>query len=163
MKLVVGADHAGFSAKQLVIDTLRQRGHEVLDVGTYSDAPVDFPDIARALAEAVLDGRAERGVLVCGTGIGASIAANKIHGIRAALAHDIYSAHQSVEHDNANVLCLGAQVVGPKVIVDLLDAFVRAHWLPDEDFHRRVAKLEQLEAMNTSSGARTPTTGSDQG
>jgi ribose 5-phosphate isomerase B len=163
MKLVVGADHAGFPAKQLIIDALRERGHEVLDVGTYSDAPVDFPDIARALAEVVLDGQAERGILVCGTGIGASIATNKIRGIRAALAHDIYSAHQSVEHDNANVLCLGAQVVGPKVIVDLLDAFVRAQWLPDEEFHRRVAKLEQLEAaMVSSSEVRAATSGSDE-
>ena len=161
MKLVVGADHAGFPAKQLVIETLRERGHEVLDVGTYSEAPVDFPDIARALSAAVLDGRAERGVLVCGTGIGASIATNKIRGMRAALAHDIYSAHQSVEHDNANVLCLGAQVVGPKVIVDLLDAFMRARWLPDEEFHRRVAKLEELEVAGSASGASAPKAGSD--
>ncbi len=158
MKLVVGADHAGFPTKQLVVDTLRDSGHEVLDVGTHSDAPVDFPDIARALAAAVLDGRAERGVLVCGTGIGASIAANKIRGIRAALAHDIYSAHQSVEHDNANVLCLGAQVVGPKVIVDLLGAFVQAKWLPDEEFHRRVEKLEQLEGIEISADVGTART-----
>jgi ribose 5-phosphate isomerase B len=145
MRLVVGADHAGFPAKQLVIDTLRSWGHEVIDVGTYSEQPVDFPDIAFALSQAVLDGRAERGVIVCGTGIGASIATNKIRGIRAALAHDIYSAHQSVEHDNANVLCLGAQVVGPKVMVDLLRAYVDARWLPDEEFHRRVEKLARLE------------------
>lgn len=156
MKLVVGADHAGFPTKQLVVDSLRDAGHEVLDVGTHSDAPVDFPDIAMALAAVVLDGRAERGVLVCGTGIGASIAANKIRGIRAALAHDIYSAHQCVEHDNANVLCLGAQVVGPKVIVDLLGAFVQAKWLPDEEFHRRVEKLEQLEAIGISADVGTP-------
>ncbi len=144
MRLVVGADHAGFPLKQLVIDTLTGWGHEVLDVGTHSEEPVDFPDIALALSKAVLDGRADRGVIVCGTGIGASIAANKIRGIRAALAHDIYSAHQCVEHDNANVLCLGAQIVGPKVMVDLLRTYVDARWLPDEEFHRRVGKLEQL-------------------
>jgi ribose 5-phosphate isomerase B len=146
MKLVVGADHAGFPLKQLVIDTLTGLDHEVLDVGTYSLEPVDFPDIASALSKAIVDGRADRGIIVCGTGIGASIAANKIPGIRAALAHDNYSAHQCVEHDNANVLCLGAWIVGPKVMVDLIRIYVDARWLPDEEFHRRVRKLEQLES-----------------
>jgi ribose 5-phosphate isomerase B len=142
VKIVVGADHAGFPLKGLIKDTLQSWGHEVIDVGTDSELPVDFPDIALALSRALLDGRAERGVIVCGTGIGASIAANKIHGIRAALAHDVYSAHQSVEHDNANVLCLGAWIVGPKLMVDLLRAYVEASWLPDEDLRRRVGKLE---------------------
>jgi ribose 5-phosphate isomerase B len=152
VNLVVGADHAGFPAKALVSETLRSWGHEVIDVGTQNEEPVDFPDIALALAEEVLSGRAERGILVCGTGIGASIAANKIRGIRAALAHDIYSAHQCVEHDNANVLCLGAQVVGPKVLVDLLSAYVAATWLPDEEYHRRVEKLDGLEAAQSMLG-----------
>ena len=140
-----GADHAGFPAKQLVVDTLVSWGHRVLDVGTDSEEPVDFPDVAQALASAVLDGRAERGVIICGTGIGASMATNKISGIRAALAHDVYSAHQSVEHDNANVLCLGAWIVGPKLMVDLLRAYVDARCLPDEEFRRRVEKLNSLE------------------
>ena len=145
MNVVVGADHAGFPAKQLVVDTLVSWGHRVLDVGTDSEEPVDFPDVAQALASAVLDGRAERGVIICGTGIGASMATNKISGIRAALAHDVYSAHQSVEHDNANVLCLGAWIVGPKLMVDLLRANVDARSLPDEEFRRRVEKLNSLE------------------
>ncbi len=145
MNVVVGADHAGFPAKQLVVDTLVSWGHRVLDVGTDSEEPVDFPDVARALASAVVDGRAERGVMVCGTGIGASMATNKIPGIRAALAHDVYSAHQSVEHDNANVLCLGAWIVGPKLMVDLLRAYVDARWLPDEEYRRRVEKLNSLK------------------
>ena len=145
MNVVVGADHAGFPAKQLVVDTLISWGHRVLDVGTDSEEPVDFPDVARALASVVVDGRAERGVMVCGTGIGASMAANKIPGIRAALAHDVYSAHQSVEHDNANVLCLGAWVVGPKLMVDLLRAYIDARWLPDEEYRRRVEKLNSLK------------------
>ena len=145
MNVVVGADHAGFPAKQLVVDTLVSWGHRVLDVGTDSEEPVDFPDVAQALASAVLDGRAERGVIICGTGIGASMATNKISGIRAALAHDVYSAHQSVEHDNANVLCLGAWIVGPKLMVDLLRAYVDARCLPDEEFRRRVEKLNSLE------------------
>lgn len=98
------------------------------------------------VTDPIRQGEADRGILVCGTGIGASIAANKIRGIRAALAHDVYSAHQSVEHDDANVLCLGAQIVGPKLMGDLLRAFIDARWLPDEAFHRRVAKLERLEA-----------------
>ena len=145
MNVVVGADHAGFPAKQLVVDTLVSWGHRVLDVGTDSEEPVDFPDVAQALASAVLDGPAERGVIICGTGIGASMATNKISGIRAALAHDVYSAHQSVEHDNANVLCLGAWIVGPKLMVDLLRAYVDARCLPDEEFRRRVEKLNSLE------------------
>lgn len=146
MRVIVGADHAGFAAKAGVIDALRSWGHEVVDVGTHSDDPVDFPDVAMWVTDPIRQGEADRGVLVCGTGIGASIAANKVRGIRAALAHDVYSAHQSVEHDDANVLCLGAQVVGPKLMVDLLRAFIDARWLPDEAFHRRVAKLEQLES-----------------
>ena len=147
MKLVIGADHAGFPQKHLVIDALRSWGHDVLDVGAHNQRPVDFPDVALKLSRAILDGRADRGIIVCGTGIGASMATNKIRGIRGALAHDTYSAHQAVEHDNANVLCIGAQVVGPKLMVELLRVFVDARWLPDEEFHRRVDKLERLESM----------------
>jgi ribose 5-phosphate isomerase B len=147
MRIVIGADHAGFPAKGLVVDALRRWGHQVEDVGTHSEDPVDFPDIALALARVLLSGRADRGILVCGTGIGAAIGANKIKGIRAALAHDIYSAHQSVEHDDANVLCLGAQVVGPKVIEELLRSYLAAEFRPDEEFRRRVAKLRMLEDL----------------
>jgi ribose 5-phosphate isomerase B len=145
MNLVIGADHAGFPAKQAVFDRLCADGHHVDDVGTMNGDPVDFPDITVQLCERILGDQAERGILICGTGIGACMAANKVKGIRAALAHDIYSAHQCVEHDNANVLCLGAQVVGGAVMRELIDAFVVARWDPAEEFRRRVAKLDALE------------------
>ena len=107
MRLVVGGDHAGFPLKGPIVETLRSWGHEVTDVGTYSTDPVDFPDIAEMVCETVRKDEAERGIMVCGTGVGACIAANKFRGIRAALCHDVYSAHQSVEHDDVNVLCIG--------------------------------------------------------
>ena len=145
MRLVVGGDHAGFPLKGPVVDTLRSWGHEVTDVGTDSTDPVDFPDIAELVCEAVRKGDAERGIMVCGTGVGAAIAANKFRGIRAALCHDVYSSHQSVEHDDVNVLCIGAQIVGDKLAFDLLRAFLEAEHSPDEEFRRRVAKLTELE------------------
>lgn len=145
MRLVVGGDHAGYPLKVLVVDTLRSEGHEVLDVGTDSEEPVDFPDVTEALCRHVLDGSAERGVLVCGTGIGAGMAANKIAGIRAALAHDLYSAHQAVEHDDANVLCLGAQIVGPVIAMELIRTFLAATWEAGPDYTRRLEKLRSLE------------------
>ncbi len=128
-----------------VVDALRAWGHDVVDVGTNSPDPVDFPDIAEVVCEAVREGEAERGIMVCGTGVGAAIAANKFRGIRAALCHDVYSAHQSVEHDDVNVLCIGAQIVGEKLALDLLRAFLEAEHSPDEEFRRRVAKLTELE------------------
>jgi ribose 5-phosphate isomerase B len=145
MRLVIGGDHAGFPLKGPVVETLRSWGHEVTDVGTDSTDPVDFPDIAQLVCEAVRKGDAERGIMVCGTGVGASIAANKFRGIRAALCHDVYSAHQSVEHDDVNVLCIGAQIVGDKLAFDLLRAYLEAEHSPDEEFRRRVAKLAELE------------------
>ena len=145
MKIVVGADHAGFAAKETVRSSLAAAGHDVTDVGTKSEAPVDFPDIAVALCREILDGNAQRGIMVCGTGIGACMAANKVRGIRAALAHDRYSAHQCVEHDDANVLCVGAQIIGPAVMREIIDSFLMAEWSPAEEFHRRVAKLADLE------------------
>jgi ribose 5-phosphate isomerase B len=145
MYVVIGADHAGFPVKQAVFDHLVAAGHRVEDVGAMSGDPVDFPDIAVELCRHVLDQEAERGLLICGTGIGACMAANKVHGIRAALAHDVYSAHQCVEHDNANVLCLGAQIVGGALMHELIDTFLRAKWEPVEPFSRRVAKLSALE------------------
>lgn len=145
MKIVLGADHAGFAAKEIVRSALAKAGHDVTDVGTTSEAPVDFPDIALALCREILDGNAQRGVMVCGTGIGACMAANKVSGIRAALAHDLYSAHQCVEHDDANVLCVGAQIIGPTVMQEIIDSFLRAEWSPAEEFHRRVAKLTEME------------------
>jgi len=145
MKLAVGGDHAGFPLKGPVIDFLRGLGHDVTDFGTHSAEPVDFPDIARSVCEAVRSGAAERGVMVCGTGVGACIAANKIPGIRAALCHDTYSAHQCVEHDDVNVLCIGAWIVGIRVAEEVLRAFLAAEFSTDEEFRRRVHKLGLLE------------------
>lgn len=146
MRLVIGSDHAGWSLKGAVIEHIRSLGHEVLDVGSFDDKPVDFPDIARQVAAKVTSGEAERGIMVCGTGVGASIAANKMKGIRAAVCHDIHSAHQSVEHDDVNVMCIGAQIVGPWLAKDLISSYLAAEFSTDEDFRRRVEKLHQMDA-----------------
>ena len=150
MRLAVGADHAGFAMKGPIIDALREWGHSVNDLGTHSPEPVDFPDIARAVCAEVQAGRAERAILVCGTGVGACIAANKLPGIRAALCHDVYSAHQSVEHDDVNVLCLGAQIVGQWLALDLLRAFLDARFRDEEHFRRRVEKLAEMDRERSS-------------
>jgi ribose 5-phosphate isomerase B len=152
MDLVIGADHAGFPAKRSVFDWLSAAGHRVYDIGTTSDEPVDFPDISVELCQLVLNRKAERGILICGSGIGACMAANKVKGIRAALAHDTYSAHQCVEHDNANVLCLGVQVVGGALMRELIGAFLTAKFDPSEEFQRRVAKLDALEHRGQKEG-----------
>lgn len=144
MRVVVGADHAGFPAKSSVIEAVTAGGHEVTDVGTYNSDPVDFPDVAKKLCDEIRNGGSERGILVCGTGQGAVMAANKLPGIRAALAHDTYSAHQCVEHDAANVLCLGAQIVGPKLLRELVVTYLAAKWEATEDLRRRVEKLDRL-------------------
>ncbi|MDD3334737.1 MAG: RpiB/LacA/LacB family sugar-phosphate isomerase [Eubacteriales bacterium] len=144
MKIVVGSDHAGFELKQKLLPKLRT-AYEVLDMGSYDPAPVDFPDIARKVCEAVLSGEAERGVMFCGTGVGASIACNKVSGIRAAVCHDIYSAHQCVEHDNVQIMALGGQIVGWTVAEELINAFMNARFSTEEEFRRRVAKLEQMD------------------
>src|SRR4051812_5137135 len=119
MRIAVGADHGGFSLKQLIIDELRLLGHDAIDKGTNSDAPVDYPDFSEAVGEAVTSGEAHRGIILCGSGVGASVAANKIVGVRCAVCHDTYSAHQGVEHDDMNVLALGARVVGPELALEL--------------------------------------------
>jgi ribose 5-phosphate isomerase B len=145
MRLVFGADHAGYELKQQLIPVAEALGHAVLDVGTNSNAPVDYPDFAETLALAIRVGNGERGVLICGSGVGASVAANKIPGIRAGLAHDVYSAHQGVEHDNVNVLVLGARVIGIEVAKELLAVFLRAQFSNEERHLRRVEKVEMLE------------------
>ncbi|PYQ02747.1 MAG: ribose 5-phosphate isomerase B [Acidobacteria bacterium] len=145
MRIVVGADHAGYLLKQEVAEALRQAGHEVLDVGTNSTAPVDYPDSAEAVAKAVMDGRSERGVLICGSGVGASVAANKLPGIRAAVCHDTYSAHQGVEHDDMNVLVLGGRIVGTALALELVRAFVAARFTGEERHVRRLGKVKALE------------------
>ena len=145
MKLVIGSDHAGFPMKSELIAFVRELGHEVEDVGSYDSAPVDFPDIARKVAVAITSGRAERGLMVCGTGVGASIGANKMKGIRAAVCHDVHSAHQCVEHDDVNVMCIGAQIVGPWLAKDLIAAYLVAKFSTAEEFRRRVAKLADMD------------------
>jgi ribose 5-phosphate isomerase B len=146
MRLVVGSDHAGWSLKGSLVAHIKSLGHEVVDVGSYDDKPVDFPDIARQVAAKVTSGEVNRGIMVCGTGVGASIAANKMKGIRAAVCHDVHSAHQSVEHDDVNVMCIGAKIVGAWLANDLVSAFLTAEFSTDEDFRRRVAKLHEMDA-----------------
>ncbi len=145
MSLAVGGDHAGFALKGPLIDFLRSLGHTVEDCGSFDPAPVDFPDVTWAVCERVRQGRAQRGILVCGSGVGACIAANKIPGIRASLIHDIYCAHQCVEHDDVNVMCIGAQIVGRWLAEDLVRTYLAATFSTNEDFRRRVAKLAEME------------------
>jgi ribose 5-phosphate isomerase B len=146
MKVAVAFDHRGVKLRERVLDELEALRHEVVDLGTDSDAEsVDYPDKALELGTALLDGGAERGVLVCGSGVGASIAACKLAGIRAAICHDVYSAHQGVEHDDMNVLCLGSEVVGPELAVDLLRAFLGATFDGGERYVRRLQKIEAME------------------
>jgi ribose 5-phosphate isomerase B len=146
MKLVVGSDHAGFPMKAEILAFLKAGGHDVLDVGSFDSNPVDFPDIARQVAAAITTGRAERGLMICGTGVGAAIGANKMKGIRAAVCHDVHSAHQCVEHDDVNVMCVGAQIVGPWLAKDLIAAYLAATFSTSEEFRRRVAKLADMDA-----------------
>lgn len=146
MRVAVGADHGGFPLKEPIIHVLRSDGHEVLDLGTFSGDPVDYPDYSEAVGRAVIQGKADRGVLICGSGVGACVAANKIPGIRAGLCHDTYSAHQGVEHDDMNVLCLGARIVGPKLAEELVRVFLKARFSGEERHVRRLSKVSRLEA-----------------
>ena len=145
MRIVIGSDHAGFPLKEDLTAYIRQLGHQVVDVGTHSTEPVDYPDYAEALGQALLGGRAERGVLICGSGVGASVAANKHHGIRAGLCHDTYSAHQGVEHDDMNVLVLGGRVIGEALARELVLAFTGATFTHEERHERRLAKVRAIE------------------
>ena len=145
MKMVIGSDHAGFALKVAMGELLRSLGHEVLDVGAFNENPSDYPDFAEAVGRAILDGKADRGVLICGSGVGASVAANKVMGIRAGMCHDSYSAHQGVEHDNINVLVLGSRVVGVKLAEDLVKAFLGAKFTQEERHVRRLGKIKALE------------------
>jgi ribose 5-phosphate isomerase B len=151
MKLVMGSDHAGYALKEATGDVLRKLGYEVLDVGAFDDKPSDYPDFAEKVGRAVLDGKAERGVLICGSGVGASVAANKLPGIRAGMCHDTYSAHQGVEHDDINVLVLGSRVVGVALAQDLIKAFLGAKFTNEERHVRRLGKVKALEAKYAAS------------
>ncbi|NCP87381.1 MAG: ribose 5-phosphate isomerase B [Anaerolineae bacterium CG_4_9_14_3_um_filter_57_17] len=149
MKVAVGCDHAGFPLKATVIEAVRAAGHEALDLGTDSTAAVDYPDFAEKVGRAVLDGAAQRGIMLCGSAVGANIAANKLRGIYAGICHDTYSAHQGVEHDAMNVLCLGARIIGPEPAKEIVAAFLGARFLgndPGQERHaRRVEKVRQIE------------------
>lgn len=145
MKVAIASDHAGFALKTRIIDEVRQLGHQPLDLGTDSGAPADYPDYAEAVARAVLEGRAGRAVLICGSGAGACVAANKFRGIRAATCHDTFSARQAVEDDDVNVMCLGARVVGPELAAELVRAYLSARFSGAERHRRRLAKVAQFE------------------
>ena len=146
MRVAIACDHAGYPLKGEIVSFVEQSGHEVIDLGSYGLEPVDYPDYAEKLGIAITSHQADRGILICGSGVGASIAANKIRGIYAAVCHDTYSAHQGVEHDDMNVLCLGARIIGVEMAKELVSAFLKAQFSTEERHRRRVAKVRQLEA-----------------
>ena len=145
MRVVLGSDHAGFEMKQKILAQVQSLGHQVLDVGTHDSSPTDYPDYAEALGMAIINNQADRGIMICGSGVGASIAVNKIPGIRGGVCHDCYSAHQGVEHDNMNVLIMGARVIGIELAYDLVGIFLDAQFSCEERHLRRLAKLQKLE------------------
>ena len=146
MRISVAADHNGYELKNEISEILKRAGHDVIDIGPHSLDPLDdYPDYAKPLAESVSSGETNRGIMVCGSGVGASVAANKIKGVRAAVCHDIYSAHQGVEHDNMNVLCLGSRIVGIEVVRELVSAFISAEYTNEERHARRLTKVIEME------------------
>ncbi len=151
MKIAIASDHAGYPLKAQLTSYLNNSGHDVLDLGVSSpDIPADYPDVAADVAQAILKGQADRGILLCGSGVGASIAANKFNGVYACVCHDTYSAHQGVEHDNMNVLVLGARVIGVNVAQELVDAFLNAHFSTEERHRRRFGKVQSFEEQARS-------------
>jgi RpiB/LacA/LacB family sugar-phosphate isomerase len=145
VRIAVGTDHAGHPLKGTVLEVIRSEGHEGIDLGTHSQKSVDYPDYAEKVGRSIQSGEAERGIILCGSGVGAAIAANKLEGIRAGVCHDTYSAHQSVEHDDANVLALGARVIGPEIAKEIVSAFLRANFSGAERHMRRVGKIKAIE------------------
>ena len=152
MRIACAFDHAGFPIKQIVLEVVREEGHEPVDLGTNSTDPVDYPDTARSAADAVREGGAERAVVVCGSGAGVAVTACKVPGIRAACTHDTYSAHQCVEHDDVNVLCLGARVIGPALAREVIAAFLGASFSGEERHMRRLGKVNAIEAEFSAPG-----------
>jgi RpiB/LacA/LacB family sugar-phosphate isomerase len=143
--IALASDHAGFELKEKIAAYLKEAGFEILDLGTHNEEPVDYPDFARAIGKALQQRQADRGILICGSGVGACVAANKMSSIRAGLCHDTYSAHQGVEHDDINVLCLGARVIGEELAKELVAAFLAASFTGEERHVRRLAKIEEIE------------------
>ena len=156
MRVVIAADHRGFRLKEHVANNLAAEGYEVVDLGTQSEDPVDYPDVAVALGREIQSRRSERGILVCGSGVGASVAVNKLAGVRGAVCHDIYSAHQGVEHDDMNVLCLGSGVIGSSLGLELARAFLEAEFDPEERYVRRLEKVNALESGWKSGDQKRP-------
>ena len=144
-KIVIGGDHRGYHLKEKMKEVLQKKNFEVLDVGTFSTEMVDYPDIAIELVKPILTGECEKGILICGSGIGACVAANKFKGIRAGICHDVFSAHQGVEDDDMNVLCLGAGIIGPSLAEDVIDSFLNAKLKPEERYKRRLDKIKKIE------------------
>jgi ribose 5-phosphate isomerase B len=145
MRIAIANDHAGYPLKDEIINALQELGHEIIDLGAFNQEPVDYPDVAAKAAKTILKGQADRGIIICGSGVGACIAANKIKGIFAGVCHDTYSAHQGVEHDNMNVLCLGARIIGVELAKEIVKAFINANFSKDERHQRRVGKIVELE------------------
>ncbi|MFQ5472015.1 MAG: ribose 5-phosphate isomerase B [Dehalococcoidia bacterium] len=145
MRIVLGADHRGYVLKNAIAEHLKTSGHDVIDVGTNGSDPVDYPDVAVDVARPILSGDADRGIVLCGSGVGAAIASNKIPGIRAGLCHDTYSAHQGVEHDDMNVICMGSRIIGDELAREIVDAFVDARFMDKERYRRRLQKIRALE------------------
>ncbi len=145
MKVAFACDHGGFPLKEIALESIREAGDEPMDLGTFTPEKIDYPDITERAGRAILDGRAERAVVICGSGVGACVAANKMDGIYAGICHDTYSAHQGVEHDNMNVLCLGARIVGPELAKELIKAFLSAKFLNEGRYLRRFGKIQKME------------------
>ncbi len=145
MRIAIAADHAGFTIKDDVINTIQSLGHDIVDLGTYNQEPVDYPDYAAKVGKAIQDRQVDRGVLICGSGVGVCVAANKIKGVYACVCHDTYSAHQGVEHDNMNVLCIGSRIVGIELVKDIITSFLAAKFIGEGRFLRRVEKIYKLE------------------
>jgi ribose 5-phosphate isomerase B len=148
MIVALGSDHGGFPLRKPVVDAISSSGRQLLDLGTFDKTPVDYPDVAKAVAEAVVSGQAMRGILICGSGVGACIAANKIAGVRAGLCHDTYSAHQGVEHDDMNILCLGARVIGPALAGEVVNTFLGAIFNGIERYRLRLEKISSMEKVH---------------
>ena len=145
LRVAIGGDHAGFSLKKMIVERFGDQVSAMIDCGTNSEASCDYPDFAIAVAKEILEGRAEKGIMVCGSGVGVSVAANKIHGIRASICHDTYSAHQGVEHDDMNVLCIGGRIIGSELAFEIIQAFLGAQYEPEDRHARRLAKVLKIE------------------
>ena len=148
MKIAIASDHAGFEYKKILSAKLVAEGYSIADLGTHNTEPSDYPDHAAAMAKSILSGDSQRGILICGSGVGVSVAANKFKGIRAGVCHDTYSAHQCVEHDDANVICIGQRVVGTELMLELVNAFLKANFSGEERHLRRIEKIKLLEEQN---------------